>query len=91
VAIVSIRPHQAADGGAFLGDADEDLAGLAVLVQPGGDVTLVAGDVELVRQRPAGVREPAAQGALDDPLDDLLDRVNGGRREVVARDFRSAI
>ena len=40
--------HQAGDGGAFLGHADEDLAGLAVGVEADGEVALVAGDGEFV-------------------------------------------
>ena len=67
--------HQAADGAAFLGDADEDFAGLAVVVKADGDVAFVAGDVELVRHGVPGVGKAAAQRALDDPFDDLLDRV----------------
>ena len=40
--------HEAGDGGAFLGHADEDFAGLAVGVEADGDVALVAGEAELV-------------------------------------------
>ena len=50
--------HEAGDGGAFLGHADEDLAGLAVGVEADGDVALVSGEAELVgdarRARRAG-------------------------------------
>ena len=48
---------------AFLGHLEEDLAGLAVRVQADGDVALVAGDVELVGDRGALGREPAAMRA----------------------------
>jgi hypothetical protein len=61
--------HQPADGGALLGHGDEELAGLAVLVEADGEVALVAGDVELVGEGVAGVGEAAAQGLLDDDLD----------------------
>ena len=40
--------HEAGDGGAFLGHADEDFAGLAVGVEADGDVALVTGEAELV-------------------------------------------
>src|SRR6266566_2217287 len=40
--------HQSGDGGALLGHADEDLAGLAVGVEPDGDVALVSSQAELV-------------------------------------------
>ena len=36
--------HEAGDGGAFLGHADEDFAGLAVGVEADGDVAFVAAD-----------------------------------------------
>jgi hypothetical protein len=49
--------HQAADDRAFLGHGDEHLAGLAVRILADGDVALVAGDAELVRDRPALVRQ----------------------------------
>src|SRR5207247_620295 len=42
------RVHEAGDGRAFLRHLQEDLAGLAVWVEPDGDVALVAGDVKLV-------------------------------------------
>ena len=54
--------HQPADGGAFLGHGDEQLARLVVLEQADGEVTLVARDVELVSDGGAGVGEAAAQG-----------------------------
>ena len=56
--------HQAADGGAFLGHRDEQLARLAVLEQADGEVALVAGDVELVRERDARLRQAAANGLV---------------------------
>src|SRR6185437_6804924 len=40
--------HEAGDGGAFFGHADEDLAGLAVGVEADGDVALVAANGEFV-------------------------------------------
>ena len=43
--------HQAADGAAFLGHRDEQLAGPAIGEHADGDVALVAGDAELVRDR----------------------------------------
>ena len=52
--------HEARNGAAFLGHLQEDLAGLAVRVQPDGDVALVAGNVELVGDRGSLRREPAA-------------------------------
>ena len=64
---------------------DEDFAGLAVFVEADGDVALVAGDVELVRDGVAGVGQTAAQRALDDALDDFLDDVGVGGGEVVGR------
>ena len=53
--------HQPADRGAFLGHGDEDLAGLAVLVQADRDVALVAGDRELVGDRRAARRAACAR------------------------------
>src|SRR6202021_3234096 len=40
--------HESGDGGAFLGHADEDFAGLAGGVEADGDVALVAGEGEFV-------------------------------------------
>ena len=40
--------HESGDGGAFLGHADEDFAGLAGGVEADGDVALVSGEGELV-------------------------------------------
>src|SRR6266542_3021501 len=54
--------HQTADGRAFLGHGDEQLARLAVPKQADGEITFVAGDVELVRDGRAGFRKTAAQG-----------------------------
>ena len=55
--------HQAGDGGAFLGHADEDFAGAAVGVEADGDVALVAGDAELVGDGGALGGEAVADGA----------------------------
>ena len=55
------RVREAGDRRAFLRHHEEDLARRAVLVQADGDVALVAGDVELVRDRAAA--RPAACGA----------------------------
>ena len=55
--------HEAGDGGAFLGHADEDFAGLAVGVEADGDVALVSGEAELVRDRGALGRETVTDGA----------------------------
>src|SRR6185437_1830419 len=43
------RVHEPRDGGTFLGHADEELAGDAVLIEAHGDVAFMAGDGELVR------------------------------------------
>ena len=53
--------HQAGDGRAFLRHRDEDLAGLAVFIHSGGDVALVAGDIELVSDRAPLVGQLVAQ------------------------------
>ena len=42
------RVHQAADGAAFLGHVNEELAGLAIFEEADGDITFVTGDLELV-------------------------------------------
>ena len=61
VAMVSIRPPMVR---AFLGHGDEDFAGRAVFVQADGDVALMAGDVELVRDARGACRAGAgAAGA----------------------------
>ena len=62
--------HQAADGRAFLGHGDEELARCTVLVHADGEVALVAGHVEVVGEAAAGVFEPTTHGAFDDSLDD---------------------
>jgi hypothetical protein len=79
--------HQSPNRRAFLGHGDEDFAGGSVLVEADGDISLVAGDVELMRDRVTGIGEAAAQGSLDDPFDDALDDagVFGGGFEVVGR------
>jgi hypothetical protein len=55
--------HEAGDGGAFFGHADEDFAGLAVGVEADGDVAFVAGDGEFVGERGALVGKTMANGA----------------------------
>ena len=55
--------HEAGDGGAFLGHADEDLAGLAVGVEADGDVAFVAGEAELVGDGGALGGETVTDGA----------------------------
>ena len=55
--------HEARDGGAFLGHADEDFTGAAVGVEPDGDVAFVAGDAELVRDAGALGGQAVADGA----------------------------
>ena len=58
------RVHHPAQRRAVLADVgEEDLAQRAVLVLAGGDVALVAGDRELVRQRLALARQPVARRA----------------------------
>src|SRR6266545_2290118 len=54
--------HQPADGRAFLGHGDEQLARLAVPKQADGEITFVAGDVELVGDGRAGLWKTTAQG-----------------------------
>ncbi len=76
--------HQAADGGAFLGHADEDFAGLAVVVEADGDVAFVAGDVELVGDGVAGVGQAAAQGRSTMRSTIFSIDVGVGGREIVA-------
>ena len=55
--------HQARDRRSLLGHADEDLARLVVGVEADGDVALVAGDGELVRDGRALLRQPVAHRA----------------------------
>ena len=55
--------HEAGDGGAFLGHADEDFAGLAVGVEADGDVALVSGEGEFVGEGGALLGETVADGA----------------------------
>ena len=55
--------HEAGDGGAFLGHADEDFAGLAVGVEADGDVALVSGEAELVGDGGALGGETVTDGA----------------------------
>lgn len=52
----------AAEGGAFFGDLDEDLAGRAVGVEADSEIALVSPDAELVGDRVAGVGERLAGG-----------------------------
>ena len=85
------RVHHPGERRPFLRHRDEQLAGRSVLEKTDGDVSLVAFDRELVRERRARVREPPALGPRDvhDPFDDALDRRLGrlrvdvlvGRRE----------
>ena len=53
--------HQTADGGTFLGHGDEQFAGLAVFEQADGEITFMAGDIELVGDGRARVGQAAAQ------------------------------
>ena len=62
---VANESHEAGDRRALLGHADEDLAGRAVLVHADVDVAVVAGDLELMGQRPPLIGE--ACGALRPP------------------------
>ncbi len=55
--------HEAGDGGAFLGHADEDFAGAAVGVEADGDVALVAAEAEFVGDGGALGGEAVADGA----------------------------
>src|SRR3546814_19816095 len=65
--------HQAAEGGAFLVQVDEELADCAVFVFAGAQVDLVAADDGLLGVALAPLRQaPAALGALDDALADAL-------------------
>jgi hypothetical protein len=61
--------------------------GDAVFVQADGEISLVAGHVELVRDRTPGVGQAPAQRPLDDALDDLrrLGFAVGRRLAVPAR------
>jgi hypothetical protein len=53
--------HEAANGGTFLGHGDEQFAGLAVVKQTDREIAFVTGDIELMRDRGARVRQAAAQ------------------------------
>ena len=70
------RVGEARDRRAFLRHRQEQLAGLAVLVEADGDVALVAGDVELVRDRLPLVGQPVTArrgfGAVGAGRDGLL-------------------
>ena len=55
--------HEAGDGGAFLGHADEDFSGGSVGVEADGDVAFVAGDGEFVGEGGALFGEAVADGA----------------------------
>ena len=57
------RVHEAGDGRAFLGHADEDFARLPVGVEADGDVALVSGDAELVGDGGALGGEAVTDGA----------------------------
>ena len=57
--------HEAADGAAFLGHLDEELARLAIFEEADGDVAFVAGDLELVVERHARVRHAMAHRLID--------------------------
>src|SRR5262249_10203774 len=57
------RIHQPRDGRTLLRHRDKNLAGRSVLVHADRDVTLVARDIELVRNRLALVRQLAADRA----------------------------
>src|SRR6266498_4749021 len=46
------RVHQTGDRRAFLRHGDKDLAGLAVFIGAGGDITLMPSNIELVGDRP---------------------------------------
>jgi hypothetical protein len=54
--------HESGDGGAFLGHADEDFAGLAGGVEADGDVALVSGEGEFVGEGGALLGEAVADG-----------------------------
>ncbi len=62
--------HDAGQGGALLGDAQEDLTGAAVLVLADGDEALAVGDAELEGVRAAVARQLLPRGHLDDALHD---------------------
>ena len=67
------RVHHAAQRRALLADVgEEDLADRAVLVHPGRDVALVAGDRELVGDRLALARHPPAERARASGVGRLL-------------------
>jgi hypothetical protein len=53
------RLHQPGDGRSCLGHADEDLARLAVGIQPDGEIAFMSGNREVVRY---GCARPAADG-----------------------------
>ena len=55
--------HEAGDGGAFLGHADEDFARLPVGVEAYSDVALMAAEAELVGDAGALGGEAMADGA----------------------------
>ncbi len=55
--------HEAGDGGAFFGHADEDFAGAAVGVEADGDVALMPGDAEFVGDGGALGGEAVTHGA----------------------------
>ena len=91
--------HQAADGGAFLGHGDEDLARLSVGIDAHGDVAFVSGDVELVGDGEALVGQAVADGARR--LGGLVDRLcrpvllarrrQAGYADVTLSDFAVAV
>ena len=66
------RVHQAADGRAFLRHGDEEFTRASVFVQADDEVTLVAGDIELVRNRVAGFLETPTHRLLNHALNHTL-------------------
>ena len=62
---VADRVHQAADGAAFFRHLNEELARLAIFVEADRDVAFVAGDLEFVGQRHAGVRHAMADRLIE--------------------------
>ena len=70
--------HQTRNGRPLLGHQQEDLAGLAVLVQADGEEPLVAVDRELVGDGLPLVRQPAARDAGRGPRRDFRLQVVAG-------------
>ncbi len=84
------RVHQPADRRAFLAHGQEQLARLAVLVQPDGQIALVSSHVELVRERTPRVRQTTTHGAMHNVGLEFLDRfvVTMARRRSQRRHTR---